>query len=327
MRCALCGSESEVEVGQCGTCGASIPDANVEHDAIVDSSPRGGQPWFMSFFSEKMLISLCVLMVMGMIAATAYAFANSGANELPVTLGTTTIQSSPSGAQTIGAPVPYSYFALPLVECATTYPNPVEIPLTMPATIEEDVPTSLTNDLAVYTDGQGVMKILGPTGWTCSASISEDGGSTLDVYPAFERNNASDEFATPLGNLPPGSTDREIYARQTSACVSCTEAMACPVFTAAANDMARHMGWSCPAVAPTGETLKVLTSSATEIIDPPGIVGDAYPSGGANSVYAVMTYRLHDVNGGWEESCLLPASDVNVCEASLNNFFAHYGTK
>jgi hypothetical protein len=103
--------------------------------------------------------------------------------------------------------------------------------------------------------------------------------------------------------------------------------MACPVFTAAANDMARHMGWSCPAVAPTEETLKALTSSATEIIDPPSVVGDAYPSGGVNRVYAVMTYRHHDVNGGWEDSCLLPASDVNVCEASLNNFFAHYGTK
>jgi hypothetical protein len=296
--------------------------------APVSEEPleRVRQPWFMALFSERMLISLCVFMVVGMIAATAYAFANSGADTLSVTVGTTLVPSSPSGAQTIGATVPYSYVAVPLVECATTYPNPVQVPLTMPATIEEDVPTSLTAVLAVYTDGEGVMKVLGPRAWTCSASIAEDGSSTLDVFPAYERNNELDEFATPLGNLPSGSPDREIYARQTSACVSCAETTACPVFVAAANDLARDMGWSCPMVAPTKESLKVLSSTAVEIVDPSGVVGDAYPSGGANSANAVMTYRHHGANGSWEDSCLLPETGVSLCDASLNNFFANYGT-
>jgi hypothetical protein len=197
----------------------------------------------------------------------------------------------------------------------------------MLAMIEEDVPTSLANELTVYADGQDVMKILGPSGWTCSASIAEDGSSTLDVYPAYERHDASDEFATPLGNLPRGSPDREIYARQASACVSCAETIACPVFESAANTLESDMGWSCPTQAPVQESLKALLSSAVEIIDPSGVVGDAYPSGGTNSVYAVMTYQHHDVNGSWEDSCLLPASDVTLCQSSLNNFFADYGAK
>jgi hypothetical protein len=279
----------------------------------------------MTFFSERMLISLCVFMVIGMIGATAYAFANSGADELPITLGTTPIPSSPSALPTIGGSVPHSFAALPLVECATTFPNPIQIPLTMPATVEEDVPTSLASDLAVYADGQGVMRVLAPSGWTCSASISADGASTLDVFPASELTNRSDEFSTPLGDLPRGSPDREIYARQTSACTSCAESMACPVFATAANDLARDVGSSCPTTAPTGQTVKSLSSSAVEIIDRPGVVGDGYPSGGANSVYAVMTYQHNDVNGSWEESCLLPANATALCDASLNNFFANYG--
>jgi hypothetical protein len=195
----------------------------------------------------------------------------------------------------------------------------------MPATIEEDVPTSLASALAVYTDGRGEIKILGPRAWTCSASINGDGSSTVDVFPASERNVVNDEFATPLGDLPSGSRDREIYARQTSACVSCAETEACPVFTSAAVDLAADTSWSCPAQAPASETLKSLTPSAVEIIDPPGVVGNAYPSGGANDAYAIMTYRHHDVNGSWEDSCLLPAKEVSLCLASLNNFLVAYG--
>jgi hypothetical protein len=273
-----------------------------------------------------MLIALCVFMVIGMIAATAYAFANSGADNLPVTIGTVPIQSSPSSAQSIGATVPYSFAELPLVECSTTFPNPGESPLSMPAMVNENVPTSLASHLSVYSDGLGDMKILGPRGWTCSALILQDGSSTLDVYPASERNVASDEFATPLGNLPSGSPDRELYARQTSACVSCAETQACPVFATAANDLAHDVGWSCPTQAPTNETLTPLSTTAVEIVDQPGVVGDAYPSGGENGVYAVMTYRHHDANGSWEDSCVLPSTEDTICLATLNNFVTEYGT-
>jgi hypothetical protein len=283
------------------------------------------EPWFMKLFSETMLVSLCILLLIGMIAATVYAFANSSADGSPLAIGTVPIESSPSSAQALGAPVPYSYVGLPLVECATTFANPDESRLTMPATIEEDVPSSLAGALTVYTDGLGDIKLLGPKAWTCSASIFGDGSSTVDVFPASERNVVSDEFASPLGNLPQGSPDREVYARQTSACVSCAETQACPVFTSAAVDLAADTSWSCPTEAPTNETVKSLTSTAVEIIDPPGVVGNAYPSGGVNDAYAIMTYR-DDVNGSWEDSCLLPAKEVSLCLASLNNFFAGYGT-
>jgi hypothetical protein len=272
-----------------------------------------------------MLIFLCSFMVMGMVAASVYAFENSGAAELPAAIGAMPILSSPGAAPATGGAVTYTFVALPLVECATSYANPQEASLTMPASIEEDVPASLTGALAVYTDGLGTIKVLGPLDWTCTASIQGDGSSEVDVYPASERGVADDEFATPLGNLPKGSPDREIYARQTSACVSCAETEACPVFKTAARDLAANMSWSCPAEAPKAESVKSLSPTAVEIIDPPGVVGNAYPSGGANRAYAVMTYQHQDVDGSWEVSCLLPASHADLCLASLNNFFAFYG--
>jgi hypothetical protein len=279
----------------------------------------------MMFFSEKMLVSLCVVMVIGMVAATTYAFANSGADGLPVTVGTAPIQSSPSSPQAIGAVVPYSYAELPQVECSTTFPNPADVPLSMPATVNFDVPTALASHLAVYTDALGEMKVLGPRDWTCSASVSGDGSSDVDVYPASELIDPRDDFSTPLGNLPTGSPDREIYARQTSGCVSCAETQACPVFPSAASDLERTLSWSCPSDAPVTEALTKLSSSVVEIVDPPNVVGDAYPSGGANGVFAVMTYRPHDPNGSWEDSCLLPYTEDTYCLASLNNFVTAYG--
>jgi len=121
--------------------------------------------------------------VIGMIAATAYAFANSGADNLPVTIGTVPIQSSPSSAQSIGATVPYSFAELPLVECSTTFPNPGESPLSMPAMVNENVPTSLDEPSQRVQRMGGRHEDLGPRGWTCSALILQDGSSKLDVYP------------------------------------------------------------------------------------------------------------------------------------------------
>ena len=324
-RCASCGGETIADIGLCGTCGASMAPPILIDRSRVETSTEASDPWFMKLYSEKMLIALCVLMVIGMATAAAYAFANSGAADVPVTVQTVPIHTSTSSAPKIGAPVPYSYAYLPQVECATSFPKPKEKSLTMPAMIEQNVPVSLANSLTVYTDGLGGIKVLGPRGWSCTALILEDGSSDVDVYPKSERNVASDEFATPLGNLPSGSPDLEIYARQTSDCLSCTESQACPVFASAAHDLAADMDWSCPTQAPAKETLTTLSPSAVEIIDPPGVVGDTYPSGGANAVYAVMTYQHNDVHGSWEDSCLLPADKTNLCVASLNNFFTNYG--
>ncbi len=324
LACASCGEETEPGADVCGRCGAALSGGD-ESRAATASDDVETQPWFMKVFSERMLISLCVVMVIGMIAATTYAFANSGADGLPVTIGTAPIQSSPSNAQTIGAVVPYSYVEVPLIECSTTFPNADDVALSMPSRVNEDVPTSLASHVAVYTDALGDMKVLGPLGWTCSAAVASDGSSYVDVFPASERIDPKDDFSTPLGNLPAGSPDREIYARQTSACVSCAETDACPVFTLAARDLARTAGWSCPGEAPATEALTKLSPSVYEIVDPSNVVGDGYPSGGLNGVYAVMTYRPHDPKGTWEDSCLLPYTEDTYCLASLNNFVAAYG--
>jgi len=39
-----------------------------------------------------------------------------------------------------------------------------------------------------------------------------------------------------------------------------------------------------------------------------------------------MTYRHHDANGSWEDSCVLPSTEDTICLATLNNFVTEYGT-
>ena len=134
---------------------------------------------------------------------------------------TTTSSSSPrqSGSASLVSAV------LPMVVCPTSTPNtPSSVPV-LPATISESVPSDLASQLAVYTDQQGEMKLLGPTGWSCAANFGEDGSGGVQVYPAGQDD--------PAGEQNPAPSDEAIIGTQNGGCVGCAVSQASRLFPGA----------------------------------------------------------------------------------------------
>lgn len=199
---------------------------------------------------------------------------------------------------------------LPVVSCPTSlgiaHPA-VPLPRSRPVA----VPQALATDLSVYADNQGVMELLGPKGWSCTAAIGADGSGGVTVYPA--------------GAGP--SSPVAITGSETSACVGCTLAQACPLFPAAATALRSTIGEACPARPPAAETVGAIARGIVAFEDPPGVKGDGRPSGGQYPANGVMTYHPSAQDGSWQETCTLPASEKDVCTAVLNTFVSWYGQR
>jgi hypothetical protein len=209
---------------------------------------------------------------------------------------------------------------LPLDICTTSVGVSSDTPANLPATVQVDIAKGFSTQLAFYSDNEGVIEVLAPSGWTCTAVIGADGSSSVTVSPAGQSDVSS-------GALTPGSTAEEINASQTSACVGCRESLACPLFVNAANDYLHAFQKACPSRRPTSELVTKINGHVVEIEDPPGVNGDADPSGGAYPAVGVMTY-FGDGNsdGSWTETCVLPPTDTSLCKAIIGNFSSRYGS-
>jgi Domain of unknown function (DUF4850) len=206
---------------------------------------------------------------------------------------------------------------LPLNVCKTSVGDSSETPVSLPTSVKVDVPKSSASKLALYSDDEGVIEVLAPTGWTCSALVGADGSSSVTVQPAGLP-------ATPS----PVTAAEEVRAAQTSACVGCRESLACPLFIDAATDYLQQFQQRCPSRRPTSERLTTISPHVVHFTDPPGIKGDGDPSGGKYAAMGVMTY-YDDLasEGSWTETCVLPPSDRSTCTAILDNFESKYGKR
>ena len=199
--------------------------------------------------------------------------------------------------------------SLPVVSCPTSLgiPRPaVALPRSRPVA----VPQALAADLSVYADNQGVMELLGPKGWSCTAAIGADGSGGVTVYP------------TGAGPSSPVA----IVGSETSACVGCTLAQACPLFSSAVKALRSDLGQACPAH-PAAETVASIAAGIVSFEDPPGVKGDGRPSGGQYPANGVMTYHPSSQDGSWQETCTLPANEKDICTAVLNTFVSWYGQR
>lgn len=124
-----------------------------------------------------------------------------------------------------------------------------------------------------------------------------------------------------------GSAVRAVVASETSACAGCTDGQACPLFRAAARNYAKQFGRPCPAVRPAAELVHPIGAGIDTFEDPPGVPGDASPSGGAYPANGAMTYQPNNPNGTWFETCTLSAREKATCTVSLNAFLAAYGAR
>jgi hypothetical protein len=208
--------------------------------------------------------------------------------------------------------------SLPVVVCPTHFGIKPPPPVAEPRSRTVRVPRGLRASLAVYTDSEGVMALVAPSGWACDALIAADGSSDVAVFPRGER--------LPDGPLPRTSAVQAVYGTQTSACVGCTLFQACPLFADASRTLRSDGFGPCPA-RPAAEEVTPLGAGLAGFADPPGVSGAGHPSGGRYPARGVMTYHPHAQDGSWAETCTLPASDTTECEAILNVYLSWYGSR
>jgi len=210
---------------------------------------------------------------------------------------------------------------LALNVCKTSVGDASETPANLPSTLQVHLASGDSTKLAFYTDNEGLIRVLAPVGWSCTAAIGADGSSSVQVSPAAQST---------LGNgaLPGGSTAQDVSASQTSACVGCRESLACPLFVSAASAYQSTFHQACPSRRPSSEVVTKVNGHVVEFTDPPGIHGDAAPSGGAYPAMGVMTYLgVQQSPGSWTETCLLPPTNTSMCTAILANFVSSYGRR
>lgn len=198
------------------------------------------------------------------------------------------------------------YVEVPFVPCPT---QGFGAPITkLPASIPVTIPGSLDHEIAFYGDRLGIMSVIAPKGWSCSASVGADGVGRLVVYPVG--SNASSPEAVEAG--------------ETSACLFCRLQQACRLFAAATTAMSADYGESCP-YKPALEVATPVRPGVMKFVDPAGVKGDGVPSGGRYVADGVMTFYLNNEDGSWLETCTLPDVMHPLCTLSLREFVALYG--
>lgn len=200
--------------------------------------------------------------------------------------------------------------SLPVVSCPTSL-GAERPPVSLPRSRRVAVPQALAADLSLYGDTQGVMEILAPKGWSCTADYGADGSGGVSVYPH--------------GAGP--SSPIAIAGSQTSACYGCTLSQACPLFAAAAKAWRSAFRLPCPGRRPAAEKVVLVAAGIVAFEDPAGVKGDGQRSGGPYPANGVMTYHPSSEDGSWLETCTLPASEKNICTAVLNTFISWYGQR
>ncbi len=219
--------------------------------------------------------------------------------------------------------------AVPVVVCPTGYGSSPPPTANLASAITETIPEALVGKVAIYVDAGGVMKLLGPSNWSCVGGYGADGVGGIWLYPPGASAPSVIEAMQACESDVPGcnlwaSNYQAFIGHETSACLFCALSQACELFSAAAN--ANNIAYPqapCPPK-PAGETSTVLGATEVEFVDPPGVKGNGVPSGGDYLATGVMTYVPHSPAGSWMETCTVPAALEVVCNASLNLFALSY---
>jgi serine/threonine protein kinase len=277
------------------------------------------------------LVAAAVIVIAAFVAGALYVAqgksnppshaALTGSHSTTTTLASTTsTTSATSTTASTSNPAADVSASLPVVACPTSYAvEPPPANKNLPSAVTASVPADLTSQLNVYADEAGVMEVLAPSGWECTASFGADGSSQMSVTP-------SGEVLPQSNSLPAGSQLEAIVGTQNGGCQGCADYQACPFFTAAQSDAG-----NCTSTAPpAGEEVTQLAPNIVAFEDPPGLAGDAHPSGGEYPANAVMTYTQDpagstgNFRSSWLETCTLPFSQQTLCTGVLNDFASRY---
>jgi hypothetical protein len=199
---------------------------------------------------------------------------------------------------------------LPVISCPTTYGAgngsgpfvPHQLPTTAPV-----------HDLSFYSNG--MITVLGPAGWACSALVAADGGQKLDVYPPGKPDYS-------VNIVPKGAAVVEVDTDYTGHLPGAEEVCALFPHSAAATEVAQD-DMACPA--PTGEKTSALTDDVVKFTDQPGITGTGAGSGGSlKSAGAAVYPQIPFASDASVDisflSCTLPSKMASLCSAILGDF-------
>ncbi len=197
---------------------------------------------------------------------------------------------------------------LPIRDCPTSYGVAGVTPAKLPKSARALVPLGIATKMSVFSDGLGLLRLVAPATWDCHATVDADGSSSLTIV--------APGTTARFGSLSSRSQIEEINGYQSGGCVGCAVALACPL---SANARALAQGLACPVKVRREEVLSI-SKGVVEFVDPPGVRGDANPSGGANPSYGVVTFRAGPATWSRLVTCVMRPVEREVCAAVVRNF-------
>ena len=219
-----------------------------------------------------------------------------------------TIASASDPISVLATPPGLVSVQLTLHACPTSYGISGVTPATLPRRVHALVPPDMRTGLSEFSDGLGLLRLVAPSTWTCRAVVDADGSSSLTIAPA--------KTVASLGPLGARSQVQEIAGFQDGGCVGCAITQACPLFATA---RALAQGLPCPTKI-RGESTASIAGNVVEFVDPPGVHGDATPSGGAYPSYGVMLFRAGRHVSSRLATCVASPVDRELCAVILHNF-------
>lgn len=200
---------------------------------------------------------------------------------------------------------------LPVVSCDTSYADGSD---KSPFVADDLATTTTAHGLSFYSNG--LLTVLGPSGWTCAALVAGDGGQSLVVYPAGAPNYADVE-------IPKGAAVVQVLGDYTGHIPGAD--MVCGLFPkSAAATYIEQGGETCPTL-PAGQKAKQLTPDVVTFSDSADVVGSAAGSGGSLTstgaiVYPQLAFDDQDSVNITQLSCTLPKKLASVCSAITGDF-------
>jgi PASTA domain len=204
---------------------------------------------------------------------------------------------------------------LPVVVCTTVYGVP-------PSATDPKAPKSLTvatppfaaPKLSGYSDLRGFLPITAPAGWNCKALEATDGGQAVGVTPPGV--TPRDSWGTG-GTVTQPPTDG-VFALSDPACQGCVWDDACAIVPGIKADFAADRAQGpCPA-APAGQRVTAMGNHVYSIDDPAGTLGP-------DEAHSILRYTPKTLTTDpmvIRETCILPAAQLAVCNALLDEFVA-----
>jgi hypothetical protein len=221
-----------------------------------------------------------------------------------------------SSATIVQCALPPTRQALPVVVCDTTYGVPPDASSPKaPKSITIKNPPFDSPKLSGYSDLRGYLPITAPAGWNCKAIEAGDGGQGVGVTPPGVAPR--DNYITGYPNTLPLADG--VFAMYDPACQGCVYGEICGIVPSADADFPDFAAnGGCPVEHPAGEHVTPLGDNRYAIDDPAGTIGP-------DAAHSVLRYTPRTASTDAQAmriTCILPASQRNVCSAIIDQFFA-----